>query len=216
MRRILGLGRLVLSLTLPAAARDPVLVKMGERWLGLSELPPIFGDEEVRRQLTSGLTTTFIFSVEGRGSAQGGARVEVRYLLWDEVFQVTVLEMDGRVQRESLPSQEALAAWWRKLRLTALDVGTLSRSPPRQLRVRLDVVPFSSKEEADTERWLSETLARAGRGRGGAVAPGEVPGDSLGQVFNTLLATSIRRRAVRSYRWTVSVPARGPGREALP
>ena len=74
----------------------------------------------------------------------------------------------------------------------------------------------SSKEEAETERWLSETLSRAGRDRGERAIPQEAEGSSLGQVFNVLLATSIRRRAVRSFRWTVPRPITKAPPEADP
>lgn len=208
LRAPLGLTLLLALAAVPAMATEAVrLERLDDGWIAVTRPPPILGDEEIRRQLTSGLTTTFAFTVEGRGGVQGGARVEVRYHLWDEVYRAAVVEIDGTVRRRELPSREELESWWRELRLRALKVSTVPTGLDR-LRITLDVIPFSSREEEDTQRWLSETLARAGD------PPRNPPGDraeegiGLGQVFNALLATSIRRKAVSSYRWTVAVPAR--------
>jgi hypothetical protein len=187
----------------------PVLVAAAGGWVALEGLPPILDDEEVRHRLTSGLTTSFHFSVDLRGDeGKGGARVEIRYLLWEEAFQVTAYGLDGSVAQSQQATPEALRAWWRNLRLVVLEETPADgRSAP--VRVTLDVLPFSAREEEDTQRWLSETLNRDGESPGAVQRPGQRE-SSLGQVFNVLIATSIRRRAVRSYLWTLARPGGAP------
>ncbi|MCB1032638.1 MAG: hypothetical protein KDD47_02255 [Acidobacteria bacterium] len=207
---MLGRGLLLLLLASPAVAakESPHLQVAGGRWLQLAAPPPILLDEEVRQYLDSGLTTTFAFAVEGRGGIEGGAQVEVRYHLWDEVYRAASLEADGSVRRWELPSLEELQSWWRDLRLKVLDRNAVPTSSP-ELRITLDVIPFSAQEEADTERWLSDSLARAaGADRRGSTDATDEGTGGIGQVLNTLLATSIRRRAVTSYRWSLEVPRR--------
>lgn len=203
---------LLLLISLPRAAGgadgENPRASGGDRWLRLAPPPAVLADEVVARELESGLTTTFAFTVNARGHGEGGARVEIRYQLWDEEFHVLAVGLDGRPRRAELGSREELQAWWGALRLAVLDLQAPPRGrpppagDPEQVKVVLDVVPFSSREEKDTQRWLAESLARDDRGGGEAV---EERPSALGQVFNVLIATSIRRRAVRSYRWTVPV-----------
>ncbi len=131
----------------------------------LSDLPAILEDEKVAPELTKGLTTTFLFRVEaldGRGARSvGGARVEVRYELWDEVFHLLILGTDGRPRRGQVDSMEALNSWWGSLRLPVLSGNGSYSEAGRRLRVSLDVVPFSRAEESDTQRWFAESVRRA-------------------------------------------------------
>ena len=191
----------------PTAEATVVLDVADGRWLRLVLPGSLLNDEVIAGELTSGLTTTFAFMVDPRGGApKGGARVEVRYHLWDEAFHCLAVGVDGTTQRRVLPSREALGEWWQGLRLRALDLGPRDGGTrPRQVRITLEVIPFSSKEEEDTQRWLGEALAREGRSPGRA-GSGDEAGNPIAQVFNVLIATSIRRRAVTSYRWTLKVP----------
>ena len=99
----------------------PTLTMQAGGELHLSELPAILEDEKVAPELTKGLTTTFLFRVDvldGRsGREAGGGRVEIRYELWDEVFHLSIVGIDGRARREQVDSMEALQAWWSALRL---------------------------------------------------------------------------------------------------
>jgi len=180
-----------------------------ERWLELALPGSILDDELVTEELTSGLTTTFAFLVDPRGGRpKGGARIEIRYHLWDEAFHCLAVDAGGQREAKILPSREALKAWWRGLRLRSLDLGsqTTARTRASQVRVTLDVIPFSSKEEEDTQRWLGEVLAQDRDAPREIGAEGRT-GGAVNQVFNVLIATSIRRKAVTSYRWTLQIPS---------
>lgn len=193
-----------------AAASPPGLEAEGG-WLVLARLPAILGEAEVKRQLATGLTTSFVF--EARANGRGGkirglARIDVRYELWDEVYIVTRIDAAGRVARFKLPSAERLEAWWRELRLPALRIeppGAL----PSKAEVRLRVIPFSQSEQLEAQRWFSQALSAEGAGGAGAVSEVEDQPASLAQVLNVLLATSIGRQALLEYAWTVTVAQGG-------
>lgn len=161
----------------------------------------ILAKREVREQLDSGLTTVFVVSMRGggglRGGLRGGTRIEVRYKLWDEHYAVTTLYGDGRRQELTLASYEKLAAWWKSAshRLTPDRVAARDRSP---LRITVEVLPFSAREEAETKRWLSESL---GNGRGDERTPASI------NVLDVIIGTSIQRRPILEYRWTIPLEA---------
>jgi len=188
-----------------AAAAGPALERSADG-VALTRLPPLLHNGEVRRHLETGLTTTLAFEVRltGGGRARGGARIDIRYELWDEIWLVTRADTLGRTQRARFPSFEQLETWWRDLRLEVLPV----RTPAGPAEVRLRVIPFSQSEQLDAQRWFSRSLA---------LPPGQPPSDSAGAVsgvleepsgdlFNLLLATSIGRPALREYEWKLSVP----------
>lgn len=204
--RRLWLGLVLLLPT--AVAADAVRLDLDpERGVVLSGLPPILGEGELRRHLTTGLTTTLLFRLEPQfRAAAAGARVEVRYELWDEVFHVAVLTADGRVERLILPSLEALDGWWQRLGLLVLEPRALTGAA-RDVRLVLDVIPFSQAERDDTERWFSETIGAAVTGD--AEEAERSPDDreeSLARVLSVMIATSIQRRALTSYEWTLELP----------
>ena len=196
---------LLALVTVAAAAAQPSL-ELEDGKVVLGALPPVLADEEVTRQLTTGLTATLAFRVEAAG-AVGGARVEIRYELWDEEFYVTTVGIDGRPSRATVPSREALDAWWAGLRLAVFDAGSAPDPAPESARVILEVVPFSHSEQLDTQRWFEESVQRAEQGKNEGISRSAEGGEeSLGRVFGVLIATSIRRRAVTSYRWDVAWP----------
>ena len=187
-----------------AAAAGPALERSAEG-VALTKLPPLLRNGEVRRHLGTGLTTTLAFEVRlGGGKARGGARIDIRYELWDEIWLVTRADTLGRTQRARFPSFEQLESWWRDLRLEVLP----ARTAPGPAEVRLRVIPFSRSEQLDAQRWFSRSLA---------LPPGQSPSDSAGSVtglleepsgdlFNLLLATSIGRPALQEYEWKLTVP----------
>ena len=206
--RFITLVCLVLSVS-AVAATEPTLSRTDENKIVLSGLPPILADSEVAPELRNGLTTTFLFRASAPaaqgGKAEGAARVEIRYELWDEVFLVTALDGRGEPQSEILDSSEALAEWWSGLQLVILD-GRKVRDSSREARVALDVLPFSRSEELDTQRWYAESVSRADSGLDdGNVRAGG--GGGMEQVFTLLVATSIQRRPLTSFDWTIALPA---------
>ena len=156
--------------------------------------------DDVRRQLTNGLTTVFL--VRGKtGDVDGRARVEIRYELWDEVFLTTILDTQGR-RNASLPSFEGLVKWWEQtpLHLRGVSGAFRSRSP---MELTVDVLPFSAREEADAEQWLSRSVAKAqSASELGKELP--QPGDGGSNFFDILIGTAIKRKPVMQFRWTVT------------
>jgi hypothetical protein len=185
---------------LPAAAAGPALERSVEG-VALTKLPPLLRNGEVRDHLGTGLTTTLAFEVRlGGGRARGGARIDIRYELWDEIWLVTRADTLGRTQRARFPSFEQLESWWRDLRLDVLP----PRTPAGPAEVRLRVIPFSQSEQLDAQRWFSRSLAADSSGSAGSVSG--LLEESPGDLFNLLLATSIGRPALQEYEWKLAVP----------
>ncbi len=164
-------------------------------------LPQVLSEPEVRRNLDSGLTTTFVLRLQPRGKEPvGGARLEIRYEPWDQVYHVRARGSDGESRRRTLRSFDELQLWWRALRLPVLAADAESE----RLRLVLDVIPFSAAEERDAERWLAGKLSKAASGRRNADDVGqgrdETP-EALSQTLNALIATSIRRDPLQTFRW---------------
>lgn len=212
------LSYLLLAALSPALAADggPALEFDDGGRLVLHSLPPVLDDETVSPHLTRGLTTTFFFRVEPVGGrvrrpeATPGVTIEIRYELWDEVFHVATGTADGRVESRTLDSFGELESWWRGLRVVVAGGEPASRTydppRPREARVELDVVPFSQAEQRDTQRWFSESLEDASQSGAEDVAESAARApDTLERTFHLLMATSIQRRALASYRWTVPI-----------
>jgi hypothetical protein len=196
------------------AKPPPPLVELAKEGLVISRLPPILTEEEVKKQLGTGLTTSFLFEVKTQGDAgkaKGGARVDVRYELWEEVYIVTRIDASGRPVRVTLPSFEKLAEWWREARLVALrlQAGATAQSA----EVHLSVIPFSQAEQLDAQRWFSQALSAEKSGSAGAVNDAvEAQPESFSQVLNLLMATSIGRAPVLELQWDVALTADKAGR----
>lgn len=216
-----GVSALVVS---ALSAQSPVLTVASASapqpgvWI-LQQLPPLLHDDELRQQLDTGLTTSLVFRLSWRdvsgAKIEGGARAQVRYELWDELYEVAVIDGAGQLRRFRLASFEALEGWWRELQIVVLvpppgasvAAGQGSRTTAR---VSLDVVPFSRAEQQDAQRWFSESLENAGRGNTEEVARSvdEQP-EKLSKVLGLLMSTSIQRRAIMSHRWNVVPTAQG-------
>lgn len=194
----------------PAELDQPLAVALGDgRLLAVRALPGILARPEVKPHLTTGLTTSFVLRAEaadGRGGkARGGARVDVRYELWDEVFLVSAMGIDGRVRRETLPSFERLLAWWRGLELPALPAARLDPVGPWQVEVAVSVLPFSQSEQREAQRWFSESVGAAqGSNAEELSAAAKERGEGFAGVLDLLVATSIKRRSLVRYDWTLT------------
>ena len=199
---------LLLAVAARLEAVQPPAVEAARDGLALSRLPPILAEEEVRKQLGTGLTTSFAFAVTARGAGgkvQGAARVDVRYDLWDEVYIVTRLDASGRAVRTTLPPFERLSEWWREARLVAIRPPAAGAA--RTVTVNLRVIPFSQAEQLDAQRWFSQALSAEKSGSAGAVSDAvEDQPESFSQVINLLLATSIGRPALLEYQWNIALP----------
>ncbi len=185
-----------------------------DRWI-LQRLPQVLDDVEVREHLDTGLTTSFVFRLtwrsDGGAKVEGGARAQVRYELWDELYEVAVLDGTGQLRSRRLDSFEALLSWWKEQSIALLESDGAASSELRSVRgtdtarVTLDVVPFSQAEQRDAQRWFSESLEKSARSNTEEVARSvdEQP-EKLSRVLGLLMATSIQRRALVTYRWNVT------------
>src|SRR5262249_53324224 len=149
------------------AARPPApAVELGrDGRLVLAALPPILARKSVRPHLATGLTTSFVVAVSVADAsgheARGGARGDVRYEPWDEVFHVRAAAAGGWRAEETLPSFDRLLAWWQGLKppvAAAAALAALRAGERWRVEVHLDVVPFSLDEERDTQRWFTDSL----------------------------------------------------------
>jgi hypothetical protein len=191
------------------AAEAPRLELDADRRLVLTGLPPILADDGVKEHLSTGLTTSFYFRPGGK--QPGGARVDVRYDPWDEVFHLVAAGHGERLRQADVASFAELVEWWQGLRLALLESDRLERPWPRRLKVTVDVVPFSASEQDDARRWLSESIEQGRKSGTDEVGrSGDAAADTLSRTFNLLLATSIRRRALASYAWSPSLPPEAP------
>ena len=149
----------------------------------------VLENKSVKKQLSSGLTTTFLIVARER-SAVSGARLEVRYDLWDEVWIVRRVEFDGKVERQRLASTEAMEKWWRTpVRLLATSAARVA------LQVEMSVLPFSAAEQEDARQWIVKPAA-------GAAAGG------TGGIVDALIGTTISARPITSYKWQVDLALR--------
>jgi hypothetical protein len=181
-------------------AAAPALERISGAGIVLTQLPPVLRQKEVRHHLGTGLTTTLAFEVRA-DRARGGARIDIRYELWDEVWLVTRADTSGHTQRARFPSFDQLESWWRDLRLDVLP----ARASAGQAEVRLRIIPFSQSEQLDAQRWFSRSLAtEPPNGSAGAVTG--VLSEPSGDLFNLLLATSIGRPALLEFEWNVKLP----------
>ena len=192
----------------PALAAGPVLHPEGS-WVVLAGLPSLLHRDDIRKQLDSGLTATLAFEVRTTGASpqklRGGAQVDVRYELWDEVYLVTRLDASGKRERLRFESFDKLGHWWLEARLPVLPLPRVAGS--WQAEVRLRVIPFSQAEQRETQRWLTESMAGDGDGGGNAGAVSRALEDrpmSFSQVLQLLVATSIGRPALFEQEWKLT------------
>ncbi|HUR80800.1 MAG TPA: hypothetical protein VM733_08540 [Thermoanaerobaculia bacterium] len=151
----------------------------------------ILQNASVKKQLGSGLTTTFLV-VAREGKRVSGARVEIRYDLWDEVWLVKRVELDGRTDRQRIASNEALEKWWR----TPLRLLAATNADRVLLQVDLNVLPFSAAEEEDARQWITKS-GGVGTAAGGG-----------GGIVDALIGTTISAKPITSFRWNVDLSLR--------
>lgn len=148
----------------------------------------VLQDKTVKKQLGSGLTTTFLLIVRQRGVVSG-ARIEVRYDLWDEVWIVRRVEFDGKIDRQRIASADALEKWWlTPVRLFASNADRVV------LQLDLNVLPFSAAEEDDARQWITKS-GGVGTGTGGGLV-------------DALIGTTISAKPITSFRWNVDLSLR--------
>ena len=178
---------LLASATARAETRPAFVAQPGG--IAAISLPQAFLQEPaVRKQLGSGLTTVVVIIAREAGTQNaGGARFEIRYDLWDEVWLAKRIEFDGHTDRQHFTSFDALLVWWHApARLFA------STSDHVSLNIEYRVLPFSAAEAQDAREWISKS--------GGVTAP-----SPAGSFVQTLIATTITARPITTYRWTIDL-----------
>ncbi len=195
--------------TAAAPAARPAFEVGADRVLFAALPAYVLSHSEVKPRLTSGLTTSLALSVtatDAQGKkARGGGLVEVRYELWDEVFLATAVGSDGRRMQASLPTLDRLIAWWQALRLPVLAAGRAFAPGPWHIVAHLAVSPFSRGEQAQTQDWVSRSVA--GAPAADTRSEETVTTGPVGGVLDMLVATSIKRRSVVSFDWHADVAA---------
>jgi hypothetical protein len=181
----------VVLLLLPLAAQaqpNPVFVAQPGRVVAAVLPAPILGQRDVDRQLRSGLTTTFVLVALQRDSGRrGAARIEIRFDLWDEVWVVRRIEIDGKEDRQRIASRESLEKWW------SVPVRIFAAAADRvALNVTLTVLPFSAAEGEDARRWIAST-------------DGVGPPDGGSPLVAALIGTTLSAKPIRAYRWQADV-----------
>ena len=196
------LGLLAAAAMAAATESEPRVALDATGRLVVSGLPPLLTEPAVKRHLDSGLTTSLVFQGGPQGAPKSGAaRIDVRYELWDEVYLVTVIDGTGEVENSRHESAEKLAEWWSEVEIVVASVAGGNR-PAGQARVSLAVVPFSQAELVDTQRWLAESIGQARGSRGGR--------NGTSGAVGVLIATSMQRRAVRTFVWNVPIERARP------
>jgi len=173
---------------LPAlfAAQRPSFIAEPGRVAAIALPASLLSDPDVDHQLASGLTTTFLL-VARDGRRRGAARIEIRFDLWDEVWIVRRIEIDGREDRQRIASREALEKWWSSP--TRVFVANADRV---SLNTTLTVLPFSAAEGEDARRWIS---------RSGPTAAGE-------PLVEALMGTTFDAKPIRSFHWQTDMTFR--------
>ncbi|HYO77596.1 MAG TPA: hypothetical protein VE010_14135 [Thermoanaerobaculia bacterium] len=189
-----------LVVAMQAAANEPAARLRADGMLIVTLQADLLAHRDVRKQVGSGLTTTFLITVTDAQNRKGAARIEVRYEPWDEVYLVTARGIDAVAQRARLETFERLTEWWRSAALPLLPAA----SAVSTAQLTLEVLPFSIEEQKETQRWLSRALGEAHREQ--PMDRSEVRGTAGGSsVLDALIGTSIQRRPILRQRWTVAV-----------
>jgi hypothetical protein len=187
---------LLLLVAVTGAAEVPVVQTVDDT-LVLTSIPALLHHEQIRPELVSGLTNSFIFHVTSvdliGDEVSGVARIDIRYEPWDEAFLLTVITMDSS-EESVAESFEALAEWWQELQVAVLSAAPLELDLSAEVEVDLSFVPFSQSEQMDAQLWFSKSL-------GSSV--GTAAGNQGSGVLNVLVATSITRRSLLRFEWTV-------------
>jgi hypothetical protein len=156
-----------------ADERPPRLVGLHrkEGWLGTSVgLKDLFWAQDHER-LRSGFVSRVVIRTElwRDGARQPVAiadrRADILYDLWDERFQVRVIDREGPRDFFAATTQEAILLATTLYRFTITELGRLDPTATYRLRFRADLNPLSEDLVAEVRRWL---VRAPGQGRAGA------------------------------------------------
>lgn len=187
------------------AATTPPAAQLRGETLSVTLPGALLSEGEVRKRLHSGLTTTFVIVATLDDERTGGARVDVRFEPWDEVYFVTLRRIGAQPQQQRAASFAQLETWWRE---TSLPLFT-GAGGVKRVQVAVDVIPFSAEEQEETQRWLTRSLGEARQPSPPpptTTAQGPNPRASASSsVLDVLIGTSIQRRPIFRRRWQLQV-----------
>jgi len=171
-----------------AAQPRPSFLPQAGRVVAVVLPTPLLADREIQHRIGSGLTTTFVLSARQRDAdRRGAARIEIRFDLWDEVWIVRRIEMDGKEERRRIASRDLLDKWWATpMRIFAAAADRVA------LNVTLTVLPFSAAEGEDARQWISK-------------AGDSTAAEGASPLITALIGTTLTAKPIRSYRWQVEV-----------
>ena len=159
-------------------------------------LPRTFLEQpEMNKPLFSGLTTSFLFTLKAHSSGGismpggfHGARLDLRFEPWDEVFHLTLWQYNGSRKTTTLKDLRHLGDWLEK---GSLILGSLKGIEKQRwrLEVSLKIVPFSESEQRDAQKWFAKTLGN------------QPDRKNPNKVLDLLFATSIKRKSLMSRSW---------------
>ena len=163
----------------------------------------VLQSKEVSSHLTSGLTTAFVILVNA-GEKKGAARVTVRYELWDETYLVSALDSTGREVKHTFTSAAKMTEWWSTAPLLVIRRWSAADSAAKA-QITVKVLPFSAREQAETQRWLSRIFTSMNSVKD---APVDKRSDAgAAKILDVIVSTSIQRRPILEYQWTVDARA---------
>jgi hypothetical protein len=172
------------------AAEQPSIVLLPDRSLAISLPERVLATDSVKRQLDSGLTSTFVVSALQPGTKTHRAiRTEIRWDLWDEVWLVRRVDADGHADAQRLSGRAALQRWW------SAPVRFMPAADRGALHVELTVLPFSAAEEADARSWI---------GKAGGMANGGAPG---GGIVEAMIGSTIAAQPITTMHWRIDIPS---------
>lgn len=206
---------LLFPLALAADNGRLLFTSMADGTVGVIFPESILRDDEVRPQLTSGLTITFAAVARNGDRARTGARVEIRYDLWEDKYLVRKTEFDGSRSSASFRSFDDLSRWWRSTPLRLLRTGAISR----RVDVELRVLPFSAAESRDAREWLEKGAGVTQRSAQPGFADPRPSTDRAAAeprlpsagVIDALIGTSLEAKPLITFRWRAELPF-GEGR----
>ena len=177
----------VMAMQLFAAPQPPPVASIaaGEVRVALPE--HILERPDVRRQMATALTTTFIVDARIRQLPRAPrSRIEIRFDLWDAVYLVRRIEMGRLTDERRIATLAELRQWWRT------PVHVLDGAGRRAtIDLQLIVLPFSAAEEGDARDWL---------GKSGGV--GTEPSAAAG-IVGAMIGTTIQARPIVTLRWKI-------------
>jgi hypothetical protein len=197
VKRGAAVALVIAAMLAVAADRPPTAAFSSDGALTITLPADLLRSREVKEQLTSGLTTVFVITVtarHGRETTKGGARIDVRYALWEEQYVVAVLDPTGQERRATFDSEAAFARWWTENALVVTAPRSFGRRVDAQ--VKLKMLPFSSQEQNDTRRWLSRSIS-ASQDR-----TDDTRAAQSAEILRIIVETSVRRRPLLEREWS--------------